>query len=176
MKRRVLMGAGVAAAAVAAGAGFSLYRSKNAEPDDAPALWQLSFEQPGGGTLAMASLRGKPMLLNFWATWCAPCIREMPMLNQFYSERRASGWQVVGIAVDGPTPVREFLARLPVGFPIGLAGMEGAELSRTLGNANGSLPFTVVFDAGGKIIARKLGAVAASDLESWIRKAGAGAS
>ena len=172
MKRRVLMGAGVAAAAVAAGAGFSLYRSKASATDDVPELWQLSFEQPGGGSLAMAALRGKPMLLNFWATWCAPCIREMPMLNQFHRDRQASGWQVVGLAVDSPTPVREFLTRLPVAFPIGLAGMEGAELSRKLGNINGSLPFTVVFDADGRVIARKLGAVSAAELDSWAKKGG----
>lgn len=95
------------------------------------------------------------------------------MLDQFYRDKqaKANGWQVAGIAVDGPTPVREFLAKLPVSFPIGLAGMDGAELSRTLGNVSGGLPFTVVFGSDGKVIARKLGAVAPSDLESWSSKA-----
>ena len=106
MKRRILLGAGVGAAALAAGTGFSLYRSRESGSEIEPALWQLSFEQASGGTLTMASLRGRPLLLNFWATWCAPCIKELPMLDRVHREKRAAGWQVVGIAVDGPTPVR----------------------------------------------------------------------
>jgi thiol-disulfide isomerase/thioredoxin len=171
MKRRILLGAGVGAAALAAGGGFSLYRSRVSGSEMESALWQLSFEQASGGTLSMASLRGRPLLLNFWATWCAPCIKELPMLDRFHREKQAAGWQVVGIAVDGPTPVREYLGRLPMSFPIGLGGMEGAELSRTLGNVSGSLPFTVVFAADGKILARKLGALASSDLDNWVKRA-----
>ena len=167
MKRRILLGVGIGAAAVVAGVGYSQYRSR----PSFPAVWQLSFDQPGGGTLSMASLRGRPLLLNFWATWCPPCVKEMPLLDQFHRDKQAAGWQVVGIAVDGPTPVREYLAKLPIGFPIGLAGMEGAELSRTLGNVNGALPFTVVFGSDGQVMDQKLGAVAPSDLENWVRRA-----
>lgn len=93
------------------------------------------------------------------------------MLDQFHRKKRTTGWQVVGLAVDGPTPVREYLGRLPMSFPIGLAGMEGAELSRTLGNVRGALPFTVVFAADGKVMARKLGAVTPSDLDEWVKRA-----
>jgi thiol-disulfide isomerase/thioredoxin len=171
MNRRLLLGAGVGAAAVAAGAGYGFYRSQPAGGDSVPALWDLHFEQPGGGTLAMSSLRGRPLLVNFWATWCPPCVKEMPLLDRFHREKQAAGWQVVGIAVDGPTPVREYLAKLPMSFPIGLAGMEGAELSRTLGNANGALPFTVVLDASGHVIARKLGSISERDLADYASRA-----
>jgi hypothetical protein len=80
---------------------------------------------------------------------------------------------VVGLAIDSPTPVREFLARRPVGFPIGLAGLAGTDLSRTLGNANGSLPFTVVVGSDGRVIERKLGALSPADLARWAETGGA---
>ena len=125
--------------------------------------------QPDGPELVMTNLRGKPLLLNFWATWCPPCIKEMPILDAFYQTKRAQGWQVVGLAVDSPTPVREFLKRVPVSFPIGLAGMEGSELSRALGNPNGSLPFTVVLNKKGELVVQKLGSIAEADLKNWAR-------
>jgi thiol-disulfide isomerase/thioredoxin len=169
MNRRLLLASGIGLAAAAAGAGFALLRPRRGVGEAEAAFWALSFEQPDGSTLTMAKLRGAPLLLNFWATWCPPCIKEMPLLDRFHRENRARGWQVVGLAVDGPSPVREYLARLPMGFPIGLAGMGGAELSRSLGNVNAALPFTVVFGADGTIQARKLGTVSSSDLESWVR-------
>jgi thiol-disulfide isomerase/thioredoxin len=105
--------------------------------------------------------------MNFWATWCPPCVKEMPLLDQFHRQHRAAGWQVVGLAVDGPTPVRQFLARVPVGFAIGLAGFDGTELSRRLGNERGALPFTVVFGKEGRVLHRKLGEVTPEELATW---------
>jgi thiol-disulfide isomerase/thioredoxin len=170
MKRRhiVLLGA---AGAVAAGAGmaWSWRRSAAGNAEAEAAIWGMSFEQPDGRTLALATLRGRPLLLNFWATWCAPCIKEMPMLDRFYREKQASGWSVVGLAVDGAEPVRQYLTRLPMSFPIGLAGMEGVDLSAKLGNTQGGLPFTVVFDRRGTVVARRVGALERSHLERWER-------
>ena len=164
-----LGGAGVAAAALGVwwgGRRLSLDPASGA--DSAPAgFWQLRFAQPQGGELALADFKGRPLLLNFWATWCPPCIRELPDLNRFHETLGPKGWQVVGIAVDGPTPVREFLTRMPLSFPIGLAGLEGTDLSRSLGNSSGALPFTVVFDAQGRIKHRKLGATNQDELAQW---------
>ncbi len=168
MKRRLWLAGGLAAAA-AAGAGVSLYRSRKTQNS---VLWGMSFTQPDGNTLTMASLRGKPLLLNFWAPWCPPCVREMPMLDRFHRDRAARGWEVVGLAVDAAPPVRAFLAKVPIDFPIGLAGLDGAELSRKLGNDNGGLPFSVVFDADGQIADTKLGAVTPEELEAWDHRLG----
>ena len=170
-RRRGLVG-GVALAAGAAGVGGAWWRSERSTEEgaaQAPALdlWALRFEQPGGAELVFASLRGKPLLLNFWATWCPPCVTEMPMLDRFHHEQQGRGWQVVGLAVDSPTPVREFLARQPMGFAIGLAGLNGVELTRSLGNSNGALPFTVVFNRAGKAIRTKLGSLTEQDLSDW---------
>lgn len=165
-RRRWLVGAAGTAAAVA-GVGGYLWREQRDAGERFDPLWSLRFPQPGGGELVMAERRGKPLLLNFWATWCPPCLKEMPDLDRFAREFGGRGWQVVGLAIDGPTPVREFLQRTPVGFAIGLAGFDGTDLSRQLGNAQGALPFTAVFDAKGRIVKRKLGQTTYAELEAW---------
>ena len=172
MKRRTALVGGVAMVAATAGAGVSLWRTRQVVPA-APAtsnaaLWALRFEQPGGDQLALGALRGRPLLLNFWATWCPPCVAELPLLDQFQRAQPTNGWQVVGLAVDNLAPVVAFLAQRPVGFAIGLAGMDGIELARTLGNAGCALPFTAVFDRAGQLVQRKLGVIEPADLKRWV--------
>lgn len=179
--RRRLLGVGVGLAAVLAGGGLSWWRhaaapataadaaATAAADEGLAALWQLRFTRPEGGELIFAELRGKPLLINFWATWCAPCVREMPQLDRFHREFGPQGWQVVGLAIDSPTPVREFLQKLPVGFAIGLAGLDGTELVRTLGNTQGGLPFTVLIGADGRILQRKLGETNFDELAAWAK-------
>ncbi|MFM8638500.1 MAG: TlpA disulfide reductase family protein, partial [Betaproteobacteria bacterium] len=84
-----------------------------------------------------SSLKGRPLLVNFWATWCPPCVREMPLLDNFYQQNKATGLQILGIAIDGASPVQAFLARSPVAFTLALAGADGSALARTLGNTGG---------------------------------------
>jgi len=129
--------------------------------------WSLSFETPDGSVLKLSDLRGKPLVLNFWATWCPPCVKELPDLERFWQAHQAKGWQVVGLAVDGPTPVRTYLAKQPLSFPIGLAGLDGSALARRLGNDKGGLPFTIVADASGRIAHRHLGASTYDDMVRW---------
>ena len=166
-RRRWLYGA-VAGAAALGGAGLAWWRFQpHAMQDGAEAaLWSMEFDTPtGGAPLAMKALQGRPVLLNFWATWCPPCVEELPMLNAFYRENASKGWQVVGLAIDQPSSVRKFLDRLPLDFPVGLAG---TELGRSLGNLTGGLPFTVVLGQGGRVLHRKMGQVTPDDLQQWV--------
>ena len=128
-----------------------------------------TFKNPNGGDISIAKFRGVPVLVNLWATWCAPCVKELPEINQFHDEFASKGWQVLGLAVDAPTPVRGFLEKLPLKFPVALAGLTGTDLSKTLGNAKGGLPFTVAFSAQGEPIWRKLGATHLEELREMAR-------
>lgn len=171
-RRRGLLLAGAGAAALAAGAGAALWRYRTREaPDTADLLWSLSFQTPQGTDVAMRTLRGRPLLLNFWATWCPPCIEEMPLLDAFFRQNARNGWQVLGLAIDQPSAVRAFLQRTPVTFPVGLAGMQGTELTKALGNLAGGLPYTVVIGADGTIRQRRMGRLSESDLREWLKLA-----
>jgi thiol-disulfide isomerase/thioredoxin len=182
-RRRRLLTAGVAAGALSTGLGVAWWRGSatpaapradagdTAAADPLDTLWSLSLTRPEGGELALATLRGKPLLINFWATWCPPCLRELPEIDRFHREFGPRGWQVLGLAIDGPTPVREFLARVKVGFPMVLAGLEGTELVNHLGNPQGALPFSVMIDGGGRVLQRKLGETHFDELAGWAAKA-----
>ncbi len=192
-RRTALILAGVSAAA--AGAGWRLSRPGATVAAQAPAavptpdsitaattasaplgadalpadFWLQAFDRPEGGQIALASLRGKPLLVNFWATWCPPCVKEMPELDRFHQAFAPKGWAVLGLAIDGPTPVREFLAKVRVGFTLGLAGLNGTELAQGMGNDAGGLPFTVMISPQGQILHRKLGATHFDELAGWAR-------
>lgn len=167
-RRRLLLFAGVGAAAALSGAGLAWLRRNSDEQGDVdPSFWQMSFETPAGAPLSMQAFRGKPLLLNFWATWCPPCIEEMPMLDAFFRQSSAKGWQLLGLAIDQPSAVRTFLQRTPVSYPIGLAGMGGTELTKSLGNTSAGLPFTVVIGGGGQVLQRKMGRIRQDELTQW---------
>ena len=167
--RRRWLVAGVAGVAAATGAGlYWLQQSIGAATQDQHLpLWDMEFDSPGSTKVRMAGFSGKPLVLNFWATWCPPCIEEFPLLEDFYQKNSRNGWQVLGLAIDQIAAVQLFLKRNPVNFSIALAGVPGVELSRTLGNLSGGLPFTVVFSADRRVIHRKMGRVSIEDLRAW---------
>lgn len=168
--RRLWLSAGVAGVAAAAGAGFAWWRLAPgaARPGVEEALWQRSFATPEGAPLPLAEWRGQPLIVNFWATWCPPCVRELPMLSEFAGRKAAHGIQVVGLAVDKEPAVQKFLQRQPLAFPVGMAA-DGSQLTRDLGNINGGLPFTILLGRDGRLQQRKIGELSAQDLAEWAR-------
>jgi thiol-disulfide isomerase/thioredoxin len=172
MHRRTLLGA--AAAAAVAGVGVGWWRTPPASDAGGVSgagpvngFWALEWPTPQGHTLAMQRFQGRPLLVNFWATWCPPCVEELPLINDFYRANKSKGWQVLGLAVDQVQPVQAFLKKMPLEFPVGMAGATGMELTRSLGNLTGGLPFSVVIGSDGNVSHRKLGQLRAEDLAQW---------
>lgn len=171
MKRRTALVLGAAGAGLAAGGGTAWWRAREALAPDgsSPAayLWSLSFEALDGTALSMTTLRGRPLLLNFWATWCAPCVTEMPLLDAFARDPGNAPWQVLALALDRREPVRNFVAEHRLNLGVALAGASGLDLARQLGNRVGALPFSVAFDSQGLPSERKTGTVTAELLAGW---------
>jgi len=170
--RRWLLGATAASAAVL-GAGFAWWQLPSphgpAATPPVDGFWSMQWDMPQGGRVAMEAFRGRPLLVNFWATWCAPCVEELPLINDFYRQNKVNGWQVLALAVDRLASVQSFLQKMPLDFPVGMAGASGTELGRGLGNLAGGLPFSVVVSADGMVVQRKLGRLTPDDLAAWLR-------
>jgi thiol-disulfide isomerase/thioredoxin len=132
-----------------------------------PGFWDRSFRTTTGASLGLRAFAGRPLVINFWATWCPPCVREMPELDRFARQFGGRGWQVLGLAIDQSEAVQSFLQRTPVSFPIALGGNDGLGIIRELGNTSGGLPFTVVISAQGKVTSRKMGATDFDELSAW---------
>jgi thiol-disulfide isomerase/thioredoxin len=171
--RRQLLASAAILAVEAGLAGCGESSQNNVNATQLAEFWALRLPAAGpvsdGGEVVLAAFRGQPLLVNFWATWCPPCVAELPLLSRFYAERGTRGWQCLGLAVeDQREPVARFLARTPVAYPVALAGLAGAQISRNLGNTEGMLPFTVLFDANGYIKHRKIGQIQLPELRMWL--------
>ena len=167
MLRRTVVGAlGVVALGAGVTAAWMQMKKDAAQTVTAsvPDFWNLQWTTPQGVDLPMQSLAGRPLLVNFWATWCPPCIEELPLINAFFQQNKVNGWQVLGLAVDKTAQVKAFLDKTPLDFPVGMAGFGGTELSRKLGNLTGALPFTIALNAKGDVLLRKMGQVTGAEL------------
>ncbi|WP_313318265.1 TlpA disulfide reductase family protein [Stenotrophomonas sp.] len=119
--------------------------------------------------------KGKPLLINVWASWCAPCIEEMPELARFAARHADDGPQVVGLALDTPDAVLDFLGNVPVYYPVVIETPGPNDASVKLGNPQGLLPYSVLVDAQGRVLKQKLGPFKAGEIDAWVADVGAAA-
>lgn len=136
-------------------------------------LWQLSFPDTQGRSQALSQWRGKVLVLNFWASWCAPCREEMPDFVALRAQFQPKGVEFVGLAIDNAASVTQFLQRQPVNYPILIGEGAANDLARQLGNPSGGLPYTIVLDRDGNIVLRHLGRLPRATLETALGKIGA---
>ncbi len=119
-----------------------------------------------GGETPLSSWLGQPVLMNFWASWCAPCVRELPLLQSLHE--RYPDLAVLGLAVDTQANVQRFIDKVPVSYPLLLTGTQGVALMRELGNKSGVLPFSVLFDRDGHVADRLVGELQNDDIQTRI--------
>ena len=162
------------AALSALAAGFWLHPWNADRAPDSGNLARLmaaSLPDMEGKSQAMAQWRGKVLVVNFWATWCQPCLLEIPEFVRMQEKFGPQGLQFVGIAIDTPVKVREFATKYRMNYPILVGELEAIDLARIAGNELGGLPFTVIMDRKGELLRTELGGLTEQKLTPIIQPA-----
>lgn len=163
MKRREFLGHGLAAAGAAL---IPLRLAASPGPDAAEAFLARSYPDLEGSPVPLSRYAGRPLVVNFWATWCAPCVKEMPDLDAL--AHRYPDMHFVGLAIDTQSNIDRFLQKVKVSYPLLVAGHGGIAHMKALGNGKGGLPYTVIFDAESRISREILGQVDPTDLDAYL--------
>jgi len=170
-----LVFAAVAVVAVLAGTSLWLATSpppRLASPDiSSSALFAAGFHDLQGASRSLGEFQGKVLVLNFWATWCAPCREEMPAFSRLQAAWAARNVQFVGLSSEDPPKVAAFARSLGVTYTLWVGGDEVEQLSRRLGNVTGALPHTLVLDRSGRVVAAKVGAYTETALTAVLENA-----
>ena len=172
-RRQWIMIGGISLLALLAGVFSSQWISQTGLASDPSikAFFANPWQTPDGKPANSENWRGKVLVINFWASWCPPCVEEMPALDRIAQEYASKNVLIVGIGIDSPSNIREFLQKTPVSYPIVLSGLEGSNLSKQMGNTQGALPYTVVVNSKGKSIYTKLGKISEEELKKAINSA-----
>lgn len=162
-RRNLILGAAAVAAAAAGGiaAVFGLQGQSGAKE-----LLSASFPDLSGRRRRLSEWQGRPLLCNFWASWCEPCREELPLLDAASRDNASIGLQVVGIAIDNAANITKYLKSVQIGYTVLIAEGSAIGLMRTLGNPGGVLPFSVAVDGKGRLRRRKVGAYTPQELRS----------
>ena len=154
----------------------SLPTSRAVSPEEAATavkdLMALTLSDHTGAMHPLKQWEGKVLVINYWATWCAPCKEEMPAFARIFSKYSSNGVQFIGISSDSPDEIKTFLGATtatPINYPLLLGKIDVMQTSAKLGNAVQALPFTVILDREGKIYASKLGRLSEETLERHLK-------
>ena len=181
IRKDVILYTGIALLCAAAGAYVALSKeavpvTTTAAPPASPvstpvgALFAQSMNDASGANHSLARWKGKALVVNFWAPWCAPCVQEMPELNQLAVDSGVKGINVIGIGIDSAANIAQFAAKLKISYPLYVAGLDGTDLARQFGNSNGGLPYTVLIGADGKVVKTYLGKLKFDELKADLLK------
>jgi peroxiredoxin len=154
--------------AALAGFGVGRFVHMPAKVEKPVATKDFTLHDLAGKTHTLGEWRGKLVLLNFWATWCPPCRREIPLFMRFQDRYQRQGLQIVGIAVDNPEPVARYWQKMHLNYPILLADDRTFDLMAAYGNTDGSLPYSILITSDGRIAKAKLGAFESKELEGLV--------
>ncbi|MDE2429526.1 MAG: TlpA family protein disulfide reductase [Burkholderiales bacterium] len=133
-------------------------------------LMAMHLADSNGKQQALSQWKSHFLIVNFWATWCAPCVQEMPELSALQKEFSGKSIQILGLGIDSPSNIAEFAKKYQISYPVFSTGMEGSELARQMGNQAGGLPFTVLITADGKVAKNYLGRLKMEELRADIAK------
>jgi len=166
MKRNILLYAAIAILFGAIGIYFGIKRLAPITPKDVVVTHLLaqSMANAQGQSESLAQWKGKHLVVNFWATWCAPCVQEMPELSALQTEVANKNIQILGIGIDSPANIAEFSSKYKISYPLYSAGMSGTKLTKQFGNQAGGLPFTVLVGSDGQIKKTYLGRLKLEEL------------
>ena len=161
-------------AAVAFGAGVWMRGTNSPDgqahtSDAAEALYAITLPDLKGQQQGLAQWRGEVLVVNFWATWCAPCREEIPAFVKLQDKYRANGLRFVGISIDQADKTAEFAAEFKMNYPVLIGSFDTVEVSRQAGNRRRALPFTVVLDRKGRVAATELGGLTMEKLETIVK-------
>jgi thiol-disulfide isomerase/thioredoxin len=133
------------------------------------ALYASTFADTRGRAQTLGQFQGKVLVVNFWATWCAPCREEMPAFKRLQERWAGRNVQFVGLADEEPGRVEAFGRDLGINYPLWVGGDQVGELSKRLGNRLGALPYTVVFDSAGRVVETRVGPYTEAMLDSRLK-------